>query len=73
MMGAPGLFAPPDHRAQLHTDEVRSVVRMYRDHGKVEVIKFLDLVENHRGKSARDRLEADALQAIEAGRVKPPA
>lgn len=67
------LFTPTDPRAQLHADEVRSVVRMYREKGKEAVIEFLNLVERHRGKDSRDRLEADALAAIRPGAVYPPA
>lgn len=66
------LFAPPDHRAELHACEVRSVVRKYREHGKEAVIEFLDLVEQKRGKATRDRLEADALAAIRAAQGKAP-
>lgn len=66
------LFAPPDHRAQLHACEVRSVVRMYREKGKEAVIEFLDLVEQRRGTDVRERLEQDALAAIRAAQGKAP-
>lgn len=51
--------------AQRHAAEVARVVRLYRTEGKKAVTALLDEIEaGKRGKTARDRLEADALKEI---------
>lgn len=60
------IMAAQQTKAALHDAEVRSVVRMYSEQGKKAVVAFLGKVEEHRGKDARDRLEADALKALGA-------
>lgn len=54
-----------------HACEVRSVVRMFREQGKAATVEFLGKVEKHRGKAARERLEADAVESLRAAASGP--
>lgn len=52
------------HEQQRHECEVRHVVKLYHAKGGSGVTEYLNLVEKHRGKEARDRLRMDALKEI---------
>lgn len=54
-----------DVAERLHTCEIQSVLRMYREKGSKHVKKFLLDVEKHRGSEAAQRLRNDALKALE--------
>ena len=62
-------LADKNSEAYRHQCEVVSVVRMYKEKGGDHVKKFLLLVEKHRGIDAATRLQEEALQQVQMGKI----
>ena len=62
-------LARADTEAYRHSCEIRSIVRMYREHGGDRVKNYLLQVEKHRGSQAAERLRREALDKIGLGKT----
>ena len=62
-------LAREDTETYRHSCEIRSIVRMYREHGGDRVKSYLLQVEKHRGNQAAERLRREALERLRLGNV----